>query len=131
MDSALLELSNLAEEFGLSDIVEDIEEQVDDFVSRGKKWADDTKEIWSKTEEGVRNWTPVQTGNLASSVTTDVALPYIRVGVIASKAPYSEAPNVGSKTGYGTDFIDAIWFTYAENYGNKAFPGEIKQWQRS
>lgn len=129
MDAELSELAKAASQFGLGGIVEDIEARVDDFVGRGIDWARKSQEIWQRT--GLTDWTPIQTGNLAASVDTEVAMPYIRVGVIQSKAPYSEAKNVGTKTGYGPDFIDAVWFTYAEHFGNKLFPGEIKVWRKA
>lgn len=118
---ALDELRKNAEEFGLADIVENIEEQVDAFVETGKEWASKTETIWQTTKRGARAWTPIQTGNLAESVATDVQLPYIRVGVLEDKAPYSEAKNVGTKTGYGPNFIEAVWFEYATVFGNNLF----------
>lgn len=121
LDPALDELRKNAEEFGLVDMIDDIEEQVDAFVDAGKEWANKTQTIWQTTERGARAWTPIQSGNLAASVTTDVQLPYIRVGVLEAKAPYSEAKNVGTKTGYGPDFIEAVWFEYATVFGNNLF----------
>lgn len=125
MQSALNEFSDLAAEFGLSSLVTDIENQVDDFVETGKDWASKSETVWQRT--GQRSWTPVQTGNLAESVTTDVALPYIRVGVLDAKAPYSEAKNVGTKTGYGPNYIEAVWFEYARVIGNNLFPSNFKE----
>lgn len=121
MDPALSELKTLADEFGLSDIVEGIEDEAEAFVETGKEWANKTRAVWQTTTPGARAWTPVQTGNLAESVTTDIALPKLRVGVLESKAPYSEAKNVGTKTGYGPDFIEAVWFEYAKVIGKNLF----------
>jgi len=123
MDTALSELNELAEFFGVTEVTEEVEEQVEEFVNTGEDWAKKSEGVWQRT--GLKEWTPVQTGNLAESVTTDVSLPYITVGVLEAKAPYSEAPNVGTKTGHGVDYIDAVWFEYAKIFGNQLFPGRF------
>lgn len=136
MDPALAELSALASEFGMPEIVDDIVDQVDNFVETGKEWAKKTKETMQRT--GQREWTPIQSGNLAASIDDDVVLPNISVGVNVAKITkpvkgkhggedYTEFKNVGTKTGYGTDFIEAVWFEYAKNYGKELFPGAFKE----
>lgn len=137
MDAALAELASLAGEFGLSDIVEDVEDQAEAFVEAGKEWGKKTQEVMQRTTPN-NQWTPVATGNLAASIDTDVQLPTISVGVNVAKITkpvkgagkhsskgkdYTEYENVGTKTGYGPDFIEAVWFEYAKAFGNQLFPG--------
>lgn len=134
MDSVLAEFGTLADEFGLSDIVEGIEEQAETFIESGKEWAKRTQEVMSRTEPNDM-WTPVQSGNLAASIDTDVQLPTIAVGVNVAKitrpmkgkhdegVDYTEKENVGTATGYGPNFIEAVWFEHAKAIGNQLFPG--------
>lgn len=136
MDPTLAELTALADQFGLSDIIDDIEDQVEAFVAAGEEWGKKTQEVMARTSPADR-WTPVQTGNLAASVDTDVQLPTISVGVNVAKitkpvkggkkshdgTDYTEKPNVGTKTGFGPNFIEAVWFEYAKSFGNQLFPG--------